>query len=159
MHLVDIRLANLTQQGEDFRLVLANNSAATDPVNSLHQVNTLAPFTRKKQRKGGATYNRLNKPPLILLEPFQSIFRITRPLDNLARHVRLPLNSLLPLGSRRSVIENTPQLVRRGRRLRDLELELGTLVLGVVRVVGGLVFSGGFGSDGCGLFEDREGVC
>ena len=108
---------------------------------------------------GRETYNRPNKPILILLKPLQRILRISRPLDNLPRHVVLPLNALrftLALG--RDVVEDIPQLVRRGRLSRDLELELGALVLGVVGVVGGLVLGGRFGGDGRGLFEDGEGV-
>ena len=106
---------------------------------------------------GRETYNRPNKPILILLKPLQRILRIPRPLNNLPRHVILPLNGL-PFALRRDVVEDIPQLVRRGRLRRDIELELGALVLGVVGVVGGLVLGGRFGGDGRGLFEDGEGV-
>ena len=99
------------------------------------------------------TYDRPNKPILILLKPLQRILRIPRPLNNLPGHVVLPLNAL-PFTRRRGVVEDIPQLVRRGRLRRDFELELGALVLGVVGVVGGLVLGGGFGGDGRGLFED-----
>lgn len=131
--LVDVRFANLTQQGEDFRLVLANNSTTTNPINSL-PISTSVPCITQRggKKRWGKTYNRPNKSPLILLKPFQSVLGITRSLDNLPRHVRLALNSLVPLCTRRDIVEDTTQLVCRGRGLGDLELELGALVLGVV---------------------------
>lgn len=102
----------------------------------------------------GGTYNRPDKPLLILLKPQQRILRIPRPLHNLPRHIRL----LLPNPIIRNVIQNTPQLVIRGRTLGNFQLELGLLVFGVVGVVGGLVFGGCFGGGGGGLLKDCEGV-
>lgn len=112
------------------------------------------------QKKKKNTHNRPHKPPLILLKPLQRILRIPRPLHNLPRHIRLLLTPLLPntLIAHTRVVEDTPDLVTGGGVSGDIELELGALVAGVVCVVGGLVFGGGFGGDSVGLFEDCEGV-
>lgn len=96
---------------------------------------------------------------MILFKPLQCILRIPSPLNNLSRHICLPINPLLPRRSRSHIIQDTAQLVgSRGGGVGDLELEFGTLVLSVVGVVRGLVFGGGFGGDGCGLFKDGEGM-
>lgn len=53
--------------------------------------------------------------------------------------------------------EDTPELVLSGRRLRDLQLEVGSLSFILVRVICGLVFGGGF-TGLCGrLFEEGQG--
>lgn len=94
------------------------------------------------------THNRPHKTPLpILLQPPQRILLIPRALDDSAR----------PYPLRGRVLEDGAQLVRRRQLLGHVELELAArLVLGVVRVVGGLVLGGGLGGGCAGGAEDIE---
>jgi hypothetical protein len=80
----------------------------------------------------------------------QCILLIPRALDDRAR--------LHPL--RRDILQDIPQLVRRRRLLGHIELELAAqLVLGVVRLIGGLVLRGCFGGGCVRGAEDVQHAC
>lgn len=86
----------------------------------------------------------------MLLQPPQRILLVPGALDDGAR-----LDAL-----RGGVVEDGAQLVRRGRLLGHVELELAALlVLGVVGVVRGLVLSGRLGGGCAGGAEDVEHAC